>query len=340
VIARRVRGYEPGWLDRKISDGEFAFACQPTGGGRAPRVAFFARADVRQPATFQFPPETAEARVVAHLDRRGASFFSDLWHATELDASALADALWDLLGNGVITNDRFEVLRRGRAGIGPGELSTFRAGRASRVTPRFQSGRWSLMGAVPHAADAEWWALKLLDRYGVVGREHVEAERPPVAFRELIDVWKKLELRGEVRRGYFVEGWSGGQFAWPQAVEALRAERPVQSVLVSATDPACAWGSLLPFELPRIASNFMVIEAGRPVLSYESGARRVRVQRADALSRAGEALATLGGVVEIEESDGRPVIGSALDAPLRAAGFEPDGPRLRRSPLRVRPLQG
>jgi ATP-dependent Lhr-like helicase len=350
LLARRSRVYDPAVLDRRISDGEWLFRASLTGNARAPRVAFWPRAELRPPELPEVDPETAEGRVLSHLGTRGASFFSDLWTATELDASALADALWQLTGAGLVTNDRFEVIRRGRAGVGPEQLASYRAARGSRVTPRFQSGRWSLVGTPP--TDAEWWAARLLDRYGIVAREHVLAERPPVAWKELLDVWKRLELGGEVRRGHFVDGFGGAQFAWPAAVELLRAEAPPATVALSVCDPACAWGVLLPVPLAagladggsvaRLPSNFLVVDHGAPSLVLETAARRLRVtgsREPQVLARAVAALATVGGVLEIEEVDGVPVGDTPLSEALRGAGFEPDGSRLRRSPLRVRPLQ-
>jgi ATP-dependent Lhr-like helicase len=347
MLARRLRHYDPSWLDRRISDGEWVFTCAAVGNSKTPRAVFWPRADLA-PTDPPPPEESAEGRVLQHLATRGASFYTDLWSATGLDANALGDALWSLLVAGKITNDRFEVVRRGRPAVSPTELAGFRAGRASRVTPRFHSGRWSIAGAPP--ADPEWWAHRLLDRYGVVAREHVAAEEPPVAWGALYDEWKRLEMRGEARRGYFIEGLSGTQFAWPVAVDRLRADpsgqhrdgSPVRStVLTAATDPACAWGPILAWELPRLPSNFVVIEDGLVRLVLEAGGRRVRTatQDPEALTRAAAQLATLTGAIEIADCDGAPVEGSPLAAPLRAAGFEPDGKRLRKSPLRVRPLE-
>src|SRR6185503_7964182 len=108
----------------------------------------------------------------------------DLWSTTGLDASALGDALWELLLAGAITNDRFEAIRRGRPGVGPEHLVASRTARPSRLTPRFQSGRWSLAGAPP--TDPEGWALCLLDRYGVVAREQVAVESGAPPFSELL----------------------------------------------------------------------------------------------------------------------------------------------------------
>ena len=329
ILARRVRGYQPPWLDRRVSDGDWAFS--GSGGTSRMKVALWPRADLGPPAPPPPEEDTPSARVVHHLATRGASFFTDLWHATELDASTLADALWELCANGVITNDRFEPVRRGRAAIGP-ERSPSRS-RPAQLRPQGSGGRWSLANSLP--ADPAWWAERLLDRYGVVSREHVEAEQPPVAWRELLDLYKAMELRGQARRGYFVEGLSGAQFAWPAAVEALRAERPRAAVLLSAMDPACAWGPLLPLDVTRVASNFVVVDHGRPALVLETSARRLR-SLTDEPPLA--TLMSLGGSIEIDSINDVPARESPLADALLALGFERDAERLRRSPLKLKPL--
>jgi ATP-dependent Lhr-like helicase len=332
VLARRLRGYQPGWLDRAISDGEWAFSLTPAGAAGRARVAFWPRADLAPAPPPALDPATPTGKVLAQLVARGASFFSDLWHTTGLEASVLAAALSELLVAGVVTNDRFDPVRRG-------PRPTVPSGRGARVPLNSdRGGRWSLAGRAP--ADVAWWAERLLDRYGIVGHEHVDAERPPVGWRDLYAVWSELELRGRVRRGYFVDGLSGAQFARPEAVEALRASAAPSTVALSACDPACAWGAILPFAVSRLPSSFVVLDAGRPALVLEAAARRLRsLVDGDALARAVAALATIGGVVEVAEIDGAPAPSSPLGPALRAGGFEPDGERLRRSPLAVRPVE-
>jgi hypothetical protein len=122
-------------------------------------------------------------------------------------------------------------------------------------------------------------------------------------------------------------------------------------VLLSVCDPACAWGTLLPVPLaeglseggaiPRIASNFVVVEDGKPCLVLEQGARRLRVtgsREPEVLGRAAQALETLGGVIELEEVDGVAIVETPIGELLRGAGFERDGARLRRGPLGARPV--
>ena len=114
------------------------------------------------------------------------------------------------------------------------------------------AGRWSLVhraGALgPPASDearAERLARILLARYGIVSRDVLEREAGAWEWQQLYRVYQRLELRGEVRRGYFVTGLSGIQFALPEAVEALRSRDASDSAIVvlNATDPAHLLGS-------------------------------------------------------------------------------------------------
>ena len=213
--------------------------------------------------------------------------------------------------------------------IGPDPRSTTRA-RPAQLRTHGAGGRWSLANALP--IDPTWWAERLLDRYGVVAREHVEAEQPPVVWRDLLDLYKSMELRGQLRRGYFVEGFSGAQFAWPAAVEALRVDRPRSAVLLSACDPAC---TPLGLDVTRVPSNYVVIDNGRPALLLETAARKLRTLIDQPPF---DALATLAGTLEIDSINDVPAPDSPFAAALLIVGFERDAERLRRSPLKVKPL--
>jgi ATP-dependent Lhr-like helicase len=117
-------------------------------------------------------------------------------------------------------------------------------------------------------------AQKWLVRYGVVTRDWWRRERPPVSWRAIYRELKRLELRGEVRRGYFVEGLAGAQFALPEAVERLRAAREdpdAPLVAIAATDPA--YPDLLP--RPRGSSALLITQRGKPVITVEGNGRRV-----------------------------------------------------------------
>lgn len=131
-------------------------------------------------------------------------------------------------------------------------------------------------------------ARQWLDRYGIVTRDWWKRERPPVGWRSIYHELKKLEFRGEARRGYFVRGLAGAQFAAPAAVELLRAsasEDPASApfVVVSASDPANVYNLALdpslrdPLSRPRGSGAVLVTRAGRVAISVEGRGRRVTI---------------------------------------------------------------
>ena len=153
-------------------------------------------------------------------------------------------------------------------------------------------GRWSRLD--PTAGDAESrllaWAAVLLERYGVLTREVVALEPSAPSWGELAPLLSRSEWRGELRRGYFVEGLSGVQYASttppPSSPGSRRAPpTPLRSVLVCTTDPANLYGAGAPLDvelldggvarLPRLPGNFLVLRAGRPVLIIESYGKRL-----------------------------------------------------------------
>jgi ATP-dependent Lhr-like helicase len=224
------------------------------------------------------------------------------------------------------------------------------------------SGRW---WAVPvREPDATRRALaaadSLLDRYGVVTRGSVGAERISGGFAAVYPVLKAAEESGRARRGYFVEGLGAAQFALPGAVDRLRAEaRPADvrtgdrtaALVLAAADPANPYGAALPWpEAPRPegggrghqparkAGALVVLVDGACVLYVERGGRTLLSFTEDAavLQPAADALALAVrdgalGKLQVERADGVPVSASPLGAALEAAGFRPTprGLRLR-----------
>jgi ATP-dependent Lhr-like helicase len=156
---------------------------------------------------------------------------------------SIAAALWDLVWAGVVTNDTFAPLRS----LGQP------AGRRVNAHASF-GGRWSLVASLgPPATPTERahaQATALLERWGIAGRATARADELPGGFAAAGGVLRAMEDAGTVRRGYFVESLEGAQFAWPGAIERLR-EAPrggAQRVdVLPAVDPACAWGSALPW---------------------------------------------------------------------------------------------
>jgi len=158
------------------------------------------------------------------------------------------DALGELVAAGSVTSDAFGGLRAVTAP--QRDRPSFRSrSRFRRRTASFdRAGRWALVPAVADAALAplhegavQHAARTLLGRYGVVARAVLAREPLMPAWRELVRVFRRLEARGEIRGGRFVEPLGGEQFALAEAVTALRATRrergETEWIVISAADP-------------------------------------------------------------------------------------------------------
>jgi ATP-dependent Lhr-like helicase len=175
------------------------------------------------------------------LRARGALFSRDLERLSKLLPEHFESGLGELVGHGLLTNDSFRGLR---------QLLAPPSRRRIRVAGE---GRWSLFRAeeLP-APGVEFAAEKLLDRWGVVFRTLLARERIPVPWRDLVRVYRARELKGDVRGGRFVGGFSGEQYARPAAVDLLRRVRRAAGagdrgpVTVSAADPLNLRGILTP----------------------------------------------------------------------------------------------
>jgi ATP-dependent Lhr-like helicase len=186
--------------------------------------------------------------VLEFLRQRGASFFADIVRGTGKLKSEVETALWELVAGGLVTADGFDNLRslidpKRRAGQG--------SGRSAR--PRHSTGRWALLHtdeAVERNRAVEATCWMLLKRYGVVFRDLLARETNLPKWRELQMAFRRLEDRGEIRGGRFVDGFLGEQFALPVAVESLRATRNLKAtgevIALSAADPLNLVGILVP----------------------------------------------------------------------------------------------
>jgi ATP-dependent Lhr-like helicase len=218
-------------------------------------------------------------------------------------------------------------------------------------------GRWALTDSIfrrePEIGQRRrTQAELLLERYGIVTREQVLAEGIAGGFSILYDALSQLETLGVCRRGYFVEGLGGAQFALPGAVERLRAQRAVEEappLVLAATDPAQPYGAALPWPRrgdagtdgpatarrpARVRGAYVVLAGAEPVLYVEKGGRGI-VTLADPgdarLYSAFEALAAFvtagrGRRLSLERIDGEPVVGSRHEPLLVELGFRA-GPR-------------
>jgi ATP-dependent Lhr-like helicase len=202
------------------------------------------------------------------LTQQGASFFNDLVRITHYLQTEVEQGLWELVAAGFATADGFDNLRslmdphRRRA-----------EGRERARRPRHAAGRWSLLRQADSrqlsaASASEQVAHQLLRRYGVVFRDLLARESLVQSWRDLLVQYRRMEMAGEVRGGRFVSGFTGEQFALPEAVEALRAIRKTSGassheIKLSATDPLNLAGVILPGpRVPAVPTNFLVLKDG------------------------------------------------------------------------------
>jgi ATP-dependent Lhr-like helicase len=161
----------------------------------------------------------AAREVLEEIGRRGAPFFADIVRGTKRLPSEVEEALWQLVAAGLVTADGFDALRSlidAKRRLGEKGL---------RARPRASSGRWTRLASETDRIEAEGFARRLLERWGVVFRDIVARETLAPPWRELLRALRRLEARGEIRGGRFVSGYVGEQFALPEAIEALRAAR-------------------------------------------------------------------------------------------------------------------
>jgi ATP-dependent Lhr-like helicase len=351
VLPTRVPGYQPRWLDEWVAGGAGVWVMQPDG-----VIAFLARALLAQldaPALLQAGLSANAGRLAAALEARGASFLADLAVDTGMSPGEVRSALWELARAGLVSNDQFDVARRGEQADQPGGDGGRRSLRAlRRSTMTRPEGRWSLLrwGKPGPEEVALAQCSLLLDRHGVAARE-LAGEPWLLPWRILYEVLSRLELTGEVRRGYFVEGLSGAQFALPEAAERLQdlhapstASDPV--VLLHSLDPANLYGSGAAFDIPlldggtrpflRRVGNWLVLRAGRPVLLIEQQGKKLTALASASPDDIASAVACLPGMFEhqrgltgrykitVEEWNGGPVTTSPGRELLEAAGFVRD----------------
>ncbi|MDR1727477.1 MAG: DEAD/DEAH box helicase [Acidobacteriota bacterium] len=318
IIAPRIKAYAPEFLDDLCAGGEVVWgrwrrretlAGRPArrpGLARGAPVGLGLRGDLAWLLDGAPPPvdaaqlAPAAREVLEFLRVRGASFFQEVVAGVRRLPSEAEDALWQLVSAGLVTADAFTALRA----LYSGETRRIARPRRGRPRPvrRTREGRWALlaaplpgdgaaggdMGAGAAPRRTELWARQLLHRYGVFCRELLAREQAAPPWRLLLPALRRLEARGEVRGGRFVSGLYGEQFASPDAVAALRAERGGASggdvgagasraayVRVSACDPLNLAGVVTPGQrVAALAGNRVVYRDGVPVAAVENGEER------------------------------------------------------------------
>jgi ATP-dependent Lhr-like helicase len=269
ILARRVASYSPEFLDELCFAGEVMWArVSPhpaLAGNRAVRptriapVTLFLREDAEWLMGSGAPPDVSALshpaqEVFSALERNGATFFVDLVRKTGRLACEVEDALWELSAAGLVTGDGFDNLR---ALIDPKRRRG--EGRGSNKRPRHSAGRWAVLRQISSNMTDEQrldgFARQLLLRWGVLLRDLLVREAIAPPWRDLLSVLRRMEARGEIRGGRFVSGFTGEQFARPEALDLLRmirrdAEKHA-TVPVSNADPLSLSGIILPG--PRIS---------------------------------------------------------------------------------------
>ncbi|MGW3183381.1 ATP-dependent helicase [Kitasatospora sp. NPDC001119] len=397
ILPARLTDYSPGLLDELMAAGEIGWC----GAGALPGKDGWLSLHLAENAHLLRPEPVPPALTPVHSALLSALaggyglFFRQLVQQLpeETAEPEVVEALWDLVWAGFVTNDTLAPLR---ALLGSGRTAGATAHRAPRSTPRGRyggagrafgrvggalrsgpptvAGRWSLLPAF--AADptvrATAQAQNLLDRHGLLTRGAVAAERVPGGFAGVYRVLAAMEERGRARRGYFVEGLGGAQFAMEGAADRLRsvnrrleraraaewpaapAGEPPQTLVLAAADPANAYGAALPWPDPpaapdgkeptahrpgRKAGALVVLVDGEPALYVERGGKSLLAWPEDEATRALAAGALAAAVregalgsVTVERANGEPALGSALGRALEEAGFHATPRGLRLRP--------
>ena len=260
-IALLSRRHAPLWLAPAASDGERS-APPPPGPHDAPVSG-----------SAGVPPASLSSgarNVLSCLRTRGASFFDDVLAETGARGPDAAAALGELITHGLVSADGFAGLR------------AFTGASARRLHAVAEAGRWS---CVPRRAGGveeggvEAVAHTLLRRYGIVFKPLLARESLTVPWRDLLRVLRRLEARGDIRGGRFVAGFTGEQYALPEAIETLRRVRRAPAdgaiVAVSAADPLNLTGIIsLGERIPATASTRVAFRDGVPVAAL-TGHRKI-----------------------------------------------------------------
>jgi ATP-dependent Lhr-like helicase len=381
VLPSRVVDYSPAMLDELTSSGEVLWS----GHGALPGEDGWVALYLADTAPLLLPAIDTDAErsplhehIVEALGGGGALFFRTLADRVgSTDDRALVDALWDLVWSGVVTNDTLAPVRVRVGGSGRRTANRARPARRgrpvmpSRSGPPTVAGRWSLLPSRESdpTRRAHAFTEALLDRHGIVTRGAVMSEHVDGGFAAVYPVLKAFEETGRCRRGYFVEGLGGAQFAIAGAVDRMRAlarprrvEAPWQppvpggwrdrarrdddaALVLAATDPANPFGAALPWpehdgahRPGRKAGALVVLVDGELVLYVERGGKSLLSWSEDPASvqPAADALVLavregMLGRLAVERADGEAVLTSPLGAALEQAGFRPTprGLRLR-----------
>jgi len=304
ILPLRVTEYQIEWLDELCLTGEVGWArvfpplrnpdkSRPMASlTRVAPVSIFLREDLpwiasRAPALEVEGLSSPATQILEILTSSGAMFGTDLLAETRMLRDHLDDALGELVSRGLITADGFSGLR-GLVAEKPTTSRRSNRGRAERIRiTRAAVGRWSITRQPTHSDDAvdsaiptldvhAEWAWQLLRRWGIVFRDLLSNEDGAPAWFELLQVFRRLEARGEIRGGRFIAGVAGEQFALADTVQKMRQLREdgpqAELLLITAADPLNLVGVLSRHDrVPRIASNRVAYLDGVPIAVLRGG---------------------------------------------------------------------
>ena len=297
LLPARVKGYDPSWLDRACRSGRTAWArLGGSGKGTTLRGTPIVLVPRARLAVWRSLTSTTQAQVLSMraqkveqvLITQGAMFFDDLVHEVRLLRTEVENALQELVAAGRVNADSFAGLRALITPASKRQASSSRRGRGAFIGGMDDAGRWALLQTPGAALDeaVEHVALTLLRRYGVVFWRLLQREADWLpSWRDLLRALQRLEARGQIRGGRFIEGLSGEQFALPEAIPALREarRRPIDGSLicVNASDPLNLVGTLMPLPdanplqchktVPAVPSNRVLYRDGLPVAALIAG---------------------------------------------------------------------
>ncbi len=374
VFGRRMVDYQPAWLDEWCRQGEVVWYGRSSTPGAMGDIAFAFRTDLshfryqeKETNIQKGDPKSEKIidQIIGVLQKRGACFLNDLSLESGLPPSACAAGLWELIWRGQVTNDSFAAIRAHKPPTSLDQLVDPLASRMNyrrhwrheRYRPLPGSGRWWLLPPPLRPDDAttmhiEAVVQQMLQRYGLICREIYELERWPIPWRWIYDTLVRLEWRGEIRRGYFVTGLSGLQFALPQAADELmslsrRAHSDSEDddlpMLINSCDPANLYGAAAPlpvlhpmlpdWRLLRHPNNYLILKNGLPMMTIESKGARLIPLRELSLSELESIVSVLPQLLEdpagwrriravkVEFYDHQPVRTSIIAGPLKNIGF-------------------
>lgn len=370
IFAPRIKDYRPEWLDQLCQSGDLVWFGNSPGSSSGLNIRFAFRENL---PLFYVKPESANIdspenpqleQIRVALQKLGACFITDLSIESGLSPSQCTKNLWSLIQSGEVSNDSFSVIRAGKRGCASYDKteaqalkfrfsSGSRLGQHRRFRAQRATNRWFLLPAAnsekfEDGNFVESVVRQLLLRYGLICREIYQLESMTIPWRNAYETLIRLEWRGEIRRGYFVKGLSGIQFALPQAAAELLSEQQKiknqfpELLLLNSCDSANLYGAASPlpllhsffhdWRLLRHPNNFLILKSGQPVLAIENFGRRLTplrdlnsAEKRAALSLLPQLLNRLGGKsirsLKVEFWNNQPIRYSEITAILKELGF-------------------